>query len=167
MMRGLSLWQPWATLVAVGAKRVETRDWGTNYRGPVAIHATKRFPRDAQDLCLMKPFREVLDAAGCWPEVPGTNGNGHELVMPRGAIVAVALLIRCTRSPGPENGIIWAKLPPHERAFGDFTQGRYLWLLDQVRALPEPIPCKGAQGLWPLDADLDRRVLDQVAEPVS
>lgn len=40
-MKGLSLTQPWATLVAIGAKRIETRIWATSYRGPLAIHAAK------------------------------------------------------------------------------------------------------------------------------
>ncbi len=38
-MRTLTLTQPWATLVALGAKTIETRSWQTSYRGPLAIHA--------------------------------------------------------------------------------------------------------------------------------
>lgn len=38
-MKAITLMQPWATLVAIGAKRLETRSWSTNYRGPLAIHA--------------------------------------------------------------------------------------------------------------------------------
>ena len=45
-MKAPSLWQPWASAIAVGAKRVETRSWPTNYRGPLrplgAIVATCR-----------------------------------------------------------------------------------------------------------------------------
>lgn len=33
-MKAISLWQPWASAIAVGAKRVETRSWATKYRGP-------------------------------------------------------------------------------------------------------------------------------------
>lgn len=43
----LSLWQPWATLVALGVKTIETRSWSTHYRGPLAIHAAARRPRIA------------------------------------------------------------------------------------------------------------------------
>lgn len=43
-MRALTLHQPWASLIAVGAKSIETRSWRTNYRGPLAIHAGKRVP---------------------------------------------------------------------------------------------------------------------------
>lgn len=43
-MKALTLWQPWASLVALGAKRIETRSWSTTYRGPLAIHAAARKP---------------------------------------------------------------------------------------------------------------------------
>ena len=43
-MKALTLHQPWATLVAVGEKRIETRSWSTDYRGPLAIHAGKARP---------------------------------------------------------------------------------------------------------------------------
>lgn len=40
-MKALSLWEPWATLFALGIKGPETRSWSTNYRGPMAIAAAK------------------------------------------------------------------------------------------------------------------------------
>lgn len=43
-MKALTLWQPWASLVALGVKSIETRSWSTSYRGPLAIHAAKREP---------------------------------------------------------------------------------------------------------------------------
>lgn len=42
----LTLWQPWASLVAWEEKRIETRSWSTSYRGPLVIHAAKRFAGD-------------------------------------------------------------------------------------------------------------------------
>ncbi len=44
-MKAITLHQPWATLVAVGAKRIETRSWATSYRGPLAIHAARTTPQ--------------------------------------------------------------------------------------------------------------------------
>ncbi|TRU31740.1 MAG: ASCH domain-containing protein [Microcystis aeruginosa Ma_QC_B_20070730_S2] len=41
-MKAISLWQPWASLVANGLKLYETRGWPTKYRGVLAIHAAKR-----------------------------------------------------------------------------------------------------------------------------
>src|SRR6266567_3747703 len=60
----LTLTQPFATLVAGGAKHLETRSWSTSYRGPLAIHAAKGFPADAEALCEVSPFREALLALG-------------------------------------------------------------------------------------------------------
>src|SRR3954451_22243677 len=47
----LTLTQPWATLVAIGAKQIETRSWGTSYRGWLAIHAAKGYPDAAKAEC--------------------------------------------------------------------------------------------------------------------
>jgi hypothetical protein len=46
-----------------------------------------------------------------------------------------------------------------EQLFGDYTLGRWVWHLSDVIPLPEPVPCKGAQGLWGPPAE----VLDVVA----
>lgn len=40
----LTLWQPWASLVALGVKTIETRSWATKHRGRIAIHAAGRRP---------------------------------------------------------------------------------------------------------------------------
>src|SRR5258708_38990702 len=59
----LTLTQPWATLMAVGAKKVETRSWPIRFRGWFAIHAAKGFPADCQQLCFAQPFAGGLEAA--------------------------------------------------------------------------------------------------------
>lgn len=43
-MKVLTLHQPYATAIALGHKRYETRSWWTSYRGPLAIHAAKGLP---------------------------------------------------------------------------------------------------------------------------
>ena len=48
-MLALSLWQPWASAIAVGAKVFETRHWATERRGLIAIHAAKRWTRDQRE----------------------------------------------------------------------------------------------------------------------
>lgn len=40
-MRALSIRQPWAWLIVNGHKPVENRDWATEYRGDLLIHASK------------------------------------------------------------------------------------------------------------------------------
>jgi len=83
--------------------------------------------------------------------------------MPFGAIVAVCDLVDCVRITGLpaliEHGRghtpvgMWRLLPDEpELSFGDYSPGRCAWLLGNIRALPEPVPAKGALGLWDLDA---------------
>jgi hypothetical protein len=165
-MRALTLTQPFATLVASGAKRIETRSWKTSYRGPLAIHAAKGFPKAAREVCGHDPFRTALELAGVrfrgqpvrhWYHSP----YPYWLVggLPLGAIVAVATLEyvfltgdtlnyrnRSRTMRGPY-GLIY-EMTPQEIAFGDYSPGRFGWVLARVKQLPAPIPCCGALGLW-------------------
>jgi len=166
--------QPWATLVAFGAKRVETRSWSTSHRGPLAIHAAKGFPMEAQRLCWeSEEFREALAKGfGHYPlDEPVGNLTGYPL--PRGAVVAVADLQdviptervhRPGRSDWDEQVHYWADdsitIGPTERGFGDFSAGRFAWVLTNVRPLRSPVDVRGALGLW--DWQPPTRVLSEV-----
>ena len=48
-MKALSIMQPWSWLIVAGYKDIENRSWPTNYRGPVLIHAGKKFDPDYAD----------------------------------------------------------------------------------------------------------------------
>ena len=65
VVRILTLWEPWATLMAIGAKRIETRSWATRYRGPLAIHAARGGLKlwELHGLLNQKPFREAFSRA--------------------------------------------------------------------------------------------------------
>lgn len=139
--------QPYATLVAIGAKKIETRSWSTSYRGPIAIHAAKGMPREAIALCHTEPFAYAL------------HEHGFTAIsdLPRGAIVAKARLAdvqptsRWVFVAGQRIFEPATDLPPalsQERHFGDFTGGRFMWILEDVRALLQPVPERGALGLW-------------------
>lgn len=152
-MKTLTLTQPWAQLVANGSKKIETRSWSTKYRGPLAIHAAKGFPSWARKTCYDRFFVEALfdDYDGRWQSLP------------TGAILATCELVEVvkinTRYASTTTkfvtfrGLQWS-LGARERAFGDFSINRYMWLLDDVEILPEPIPAKGALGLWEFEGDL-------------
>lgn len=136
----LSLWQPYASLIALGAKRIETRSWATSYRGPLAIQAAKTNEgfeycgvfRSKTEFVFHEPFRSVLR-----PHF-ATLGD-----LPRGAIVAVVELVDC--KPSEE---LVSDLTAQERAFGDYSLNRFGWVLDNILALPAPVPQRGAQGLF-------------------
>lgn len=162
-MKALTIWQPWASLKACGAKKFETRSWETRYRGPIAIHAGKEsYGPYACELPI-----GFTDAAvnAMWPGTTDPcviTDNWDEL--PRGAIIATGELVACHRivchggrgisSQGPgwletESGIY--EPTDQELLFGDWTPGRYAWEIVNMRMLPWPIPAKGAQGLWNWD----------------
>lgn len=153
-MRTLTLTQPWATLVAIGAKRIETRSWGTSYRGPLAIHAAKGLgsvggPSGLIDICLNEPFMTAMRAAGKGFLVPGQD-------IPLGAIVAVTSLIDVMPTEDVFKPGAWpGRDTPEERAFGDYSPGRFAWVLGKVVPIREPIHVRGMMGLWDWDAPAD------------
>lgn len=153
MMRGLSLTQPWSTLVAIGAKKFETRSWGAVPCGWIAIHASKGFPRWAKDMCRDYPFAEVLTKG-----LPVSHRDYIEVTLPTGAIVAVVNFDACTPTEKFQSDA-WARLlTDQEREFGDFGPSRFAWRFAEVKRLPEPIPCKGALGLWTVPVDVEARI---------
>lgn len=127
-MKALSLTQPWATLVATGQKTIETRSWSTRYRGPLLIHAAKGFPAYA------KEFSQEL--------------YGNPAVLPyitRGAIIGKVYLLDVR----PTEEVV-TRISVQERRYGDYSQGRYAWILTNPEQL-EPIPWKGALGLFKIN----------------
>ena len=139
-IKALPLWQPWATLVAIGAKRIETRSFPAHRLGlkigqRIAIHATKT-PRELW-ICEEEPFCEYVKAAD----------------LPLGAIVATATLEGWTEIV-EEKAAKLADGWPHEYAFGDYSPGRWAWRLGDVRQLPSPVPFTGSQGTFDVPLSL-------------
>jgi hypothetical protein len=134
-MKCLSLIQPWAALVILGAKHYETRGWHTDYRGRLAIHASRTFPDAARALCLLEPYRSVLRAAGFHQSAD----------LPRGALLGTVALLDCL--PASE---LLPRLPEFSReaAFGDYRSGRWAWKLDDPIRYDVPLSCRGRLGLF-------------------
>jgi hypothetical protein len=172
-VKALTLTQPWATLVAIGAKRFETRSWRTSHTGPLAIHAAKGVTpiggqRDFVSLCFTEPFAAVLADAGF----------NDPLELPRGEVVAIANLRGCYQTSaisasGAPSALMpmvtegwdghgrteWRVEPAeHEREFGDYSLGRFAWALDEVIDLWDGgrwrYPCRGRQQLWELPPEV-------------
>lgn len=54
-IKALSIRQPWADAIIWHGKDVENRDWRTNFRGPVLIHAAKKWgPEERGDLSFIE-----------------------------------------------------------------------------------------------------------------
>lgn len=151
-MRAISLWQPWASAVALGSKRIETRHWSTDYRGPLAIHAAKRCVKG--ELIVWHCSWTWCGALAPLGVRMGQNEQLWEF-LPFGAIVAVVNLVDCRSTEAFDQAALdkirfaadslgkWT-----ERQMGNFEPGRYGWVLDDIRPLKEPIPFRGAQGFF-------------------
>jgi hypothetical protein len=171
LIRGLSLTQPWASLVAIGAKEWETRSWDTAWRGYVAIHASKRYPAEYRSREYEEPFLTALKR--------GLGERAHSL--PTASIIAVGELTACrpTRDFAPIRDSSFAlalhatsagSLPrpiiisDEEHQFGDYGEGRFAFRLENVLPLRKPIACKGALGLWIITDDVLEQIREQFVE---
>jgi len=132
-MKAITLHQPWATLIALKEKGIETRTWKTDYRGPLAIHAGKKIDTEA---CAIPEVRNSLQKHGFVPEE-----------LPTGCIVATTSLYDCVQMVNGTD-IPGYRIPSKEYSFGHFATGRYAWILVYTKKLDKPIPARGRQGLW-------------------
>lgn len=141
-MRALTVKQPWATLIMLGIKQLETRSWKTAYRGELAIHAAQDGSRLHTDQ-LMRLERRL----GAMPTTLA------EKDYPLGALLGVVELVECL----PISPRLFAALTPIEQALGWYQGGGYVWDLARAgrRQMKEPIACTGQHGLWQLSAELE------------
>lgn len=131
-MKAISLWQPWASLIACGVKVHETRHWhapGWLIGQRIAIHAAKKLIADpGEDLA----------------ELLSDEFGGHWVMdLPRGAIVATATLANCC--PTMERLCLTSR---EDAICGDWHPGRFAWHLTEIRKVDPPQPYRGAQGIW-------------------
>lgn len=143
-MKAITLWQPWASAISYGLKEYETRHWPTHYRGPLLIHAAT--------------WKIDADGIDTWETAQGLSEEDLPPVtkLPRGAIVAVCDVVDCLLmdtnfNPAfelPKGTINTVSIGEMEELLGNWERGRYAWKLANVHKLINPIPCKGAQGLW-------------------
>lgn len=169
-MKAISLWQPWATLIALEEKLLETRGRRINHRGETAIHAAQKWTPQQADCLDREPFRSRLAHHGI------SRGNAVQDNMPRGAIVAVVDLVEVyltgdcldyahkTRDLRGPNGLTY-QITPQEIAFGDYTPGRYYYVLKNIRRLYRPVLCRGMQAMpFALPSEVEESIRKQLKE---
>lgn len=137
-MKAITIKQPWASLIALGEKRFETRSWQTKYRGPLAIHAGKTVDKEA---CEDSWIKGILAEHGItsWKQLP------------IGVVIATVELIDCHKVGLGVGSVVCTSGPMIdglEYEFGDYTEGRYAWQFSNLVVLSEPIPAKGQLSLW-------------------
>ncbi len=146
-MKAITLYEPWASLFGpMNEKEFETRSWPTDYRGWLAVHASKN--AEYLYLCTQEPFRSVLAKRGLRP---------GDLKKHLGCILAVGKLVDCMPTRN-----VRSQLTPQEAALGDFSNGRYAWKRGLMIPLPEPIPVRGMQRLWDVPPEVVQNIREQV-----
>lgn len=124
-MKAISLWQPWASAMAFGWKKNETRSWAISYRGPLLIHAAKK----------------VIQ----WPSIDIQSlfdGIAFQTPdLPLGAILCKVNLIDCKKI------FIHNRPQGKERILGDYTPGLFMWITENLQNF-DPIPYRGRQGIF-------------------
>ena len=138
-IKALTLHEPWATLMKLGHKKIETRSWRTDYRGPLVIHAAKTMPEYARDAMLDDGFTDILGFKD-WKQFRPTLGCGLCLVELVACVPTTKLYVL--------QEIGWGKPHPSEAYFGNYDSGRWAWATRMIRVFEKPIPRSGERGLW-------------------
>lgn len=147
VLRGLTLWRPWSASIVHGPKRVENRPWHPPIalmHGDlwIALHAGRTWDGDSADF-ILKNWRAAMRLVG--------NDESQESAWPAEwraqGVVGVARVEQALR------------VEDMAEARDPWAFGPWCWTLADVRAVPDPIACRGAQGLWTLPAEVEARLL--------
>lgn len=129
-MKVISIKEPFATLIAKGIKKIETRSWKTNYRGELFIHASGKQ--------LAKEFIKndfVLDLI-------------KNMDMNYGNIICKCNLVDCIYMD--EGFLNYINQNQIEYNLGEYKLGRYAWIIKDVEPI-YPMPAKGRLNIWNFD----------------
>jgi len=149
-MKAITLWQPWASFIAVGIKPFETRDWAPPkwlIGKRIAIHAAKK----RVDLSNLEWAHRCgiegeppLGAVVCTAILAGAYQCGAHVRDGGGQLCATILSVR---DGSRHQRVAWltAGIPVDD--YGDFSNGRWAWWLTDIER-HVPIAAKGAQGFW-------------------
>lgn len=148
-MKAFTVYQPFAYAIVAGLKGYETRPRRTNIRGRVAVHAGKRFftfDTDAEraavsDLLDFEPWKYHTEDSGHSAEFDRIYAGCAGL--PHGAVIGTVEIVDCVPVEEIEN-----TLTERERLLGDYSPGRFAWVLKNPVMFDTPIPARGQQGWW-------------------
>jgi len=120
-MKALTVRQPWAWLLFHG-KPMENRNWASEYRGQLAIHAAQGMTQDEYDDALA--FVGAFD-----PDLAASVPDAIDLV--RGAVIGTVRMTECVQTHS-----------------SPFFHGKFAFVFDNQQVFDSPVPARGALGLW-------------------
>lgn len=163
-MKALSLHNPHAQLVRIGAKKWETRPRRMLYRGLLAIHATIAAPRafvacydDPVFVGAMLPSGTRLDQM--------TFGTAQGFARASVVYSFITCVVDVTDCIPTREWLSKFEGNPDMReefAFGDYSVGRYAIKLENLRRLANPVHCRGFQGLWNVSKEAEAQINEQL-----
>lgn len=124
----LTIREPWVSLIKAGKKHIETRSWKTNYRGTLYIHTGL--------VKINRKDSKVKEALKLLPTEEFSYGR----------IVLKCKLVDCIYMD--KEYIKDIKENKEEYICGLYEEGRYAWILDDVKLISNPIKAKGKLNLW-------------------
>lgn len=149
-MKVLSLKQPWASLIGIGAKKWETRSWKPSIamhyllqKDGMLIHSSAKFGKMEVGLMTFPPFSQYREKIGSFP-------LGRIICW-----VRVGRIIPTTQWLD-DNRLSVYTVNAEEREFGNYESARWAWEITEVIKLENSIPARGALSLW----DYDERIPD-------
>lgn len=147
-MKALTVQQPWAWVIFHG-KATENRTQLWTYRGPLAIHAGARWSERGDDSGLVH--------AAWHTDHHCDQGQLPQHQFEFGAIIGVVDLVDCH----PDEGCCkpWGESAYTEHGGRERRRITHL-VLENPQLLAEPIPCRGALGLWTPPVDVLARLAD-------
>lgn len=161
-MKAITLWQPYASFMAIGLKQNETRSWATKFRGELAICAAKRKPELYSDGICTLAWENKHRINPEWKE-----SEPMSKLFPLGVIMCVVEVYDClsvaqieSRNRSGQDDQIF--ISDDESMLGDYSAGRFAWLTRNVRRLKEPVPVSGKQGFFNLTQDIEKKVRMQL-----
>ena len=153
-MKTITLWQPWATFVAIDWKTIEARTH-QRFKGLVgqriAIHAARKIDRLSEWVEHVPPGRKVLDGF-----------NLDTLIdMSCGTIVCTATVTAARWAPNVDfvEREEWNSKSLCEVA------GKFCLFLEDVKPLKIRIPFRGRQGVFNVPDELIKDYLTQSTQP--
>lgn len=166
-MKALTLYQPHAALVALGEKKLETRDWAPEdgYTGPLLIHAGENSPTHDEWMLRWMESPIVMDLYGKHRPALAENRQGISLFS-SGVLLAACDLVRVrkiVRAISPlrlmmDDDEVLDLQVGNEVWLGIYEPGRYVWELANAQPLKTLVPCAGDRRLWTPTDDVVAKV---------
>jgi hypothetical protein len=146
--RALTLWQPWAWLVAAGHKPIENRPRGfshKSFRGDFWIHAGSAplaqgggHLFDAKLIDAWQSARVLCDGLlGHDFELPPLNAHAYGAIIGRATVVGIM---------PPRQPLIGERYPMPVTPW--HFPDQYGFRVEGAQLLAKPVPCRGFQGFW-------------------